>query len=68
MEGEHGKDRQAAETIQRRLQVYRDETAPLIERYDGEGLLRTFDGTKPPDEVHHHIRATLATLRLEERL
>ena len=56
------------ETIQRRLDVYHEQTSPLIEYYDERGLLRRFDGTRDATEVHDHIRATLATLRLEERL
>ena len=31
-------------------------------------LLRRFDGTRNPTEVHDHIRATVATLRLEDEL
>jgi len=57
-----------AETIRRRLTTYYDKTAPLIEYYGGRGLLRRFDGMREPNEVHDHVRATLATLRLEERL
>ena len=30
-------------------------------------MLRRFDGSRSPDEVHDHIRATLATKRLEDR-
>ena len=56
------------ETIQKRLDTYHEHTEPLIDYYDEHGLLRTFDGTRSPGEVHDHIRATLATLRLEERL
>ena len=56
------------ETVQKRLATYRQNTAPLIEYYDERGLLRSFDGARSPTEVHDHIRATLATLRLEERL
>ncbi len=52
------------ETIRKRLQVYHAQTAPLIDYYEKEGLLRRFDGRRPPNEVHDHIRATLATLRL----
>jgi len=48
--------------------LYHEQTKPLIEYYDERGLLRRFDGTRSPTEVHDHIRATLATLRLEERL
>src|SRR3954470_12930854 len=56
------------EVIQRRLDTYHEHTKPLIDYYAQHGLLRTFDGTRSPGEVHDHIRATLATLRLEERL
>jgi adenylate kinase len=56
------------ETVRRRLETYHEHTKPLIDYYDERGLLRRFDGTRSPSEVHDHIRATLATLRLEERL
>jgi adenylate kinase len=56
------------ETIRRRLSVYHSQTEPLIDHYDRAGLLRRFDGRRNADEVHAHIRATVATLRLEERL
>jgi adenylate kinase len=54
--------------IRKRLATYHKQTEPLIDYYDERGLLRRFDGTRSPTEVHDHIRATLATLRLEERL
>jgi adenylate kinase len=56
------------ETVRHRLEVYHEQTAPLISYYDDLGLLRRFDGTRSPTEVHDHIRATIATLRLEEEL
>ena len=56
------------EKVRTRLATYHELTEPLIGYYDGKGLLRRFDGTRSPGEVHDHIRATLATLRLEERL
>ena len=56
------------ETVRKRLAVYHDQTEPLIEWYDERGLLRRFDGTRKPEEVHSHIRATLATLALEAEL
>ncbi|MFL5885085.1 MAG: adenylate kinase [Thermoleophilaceae bacterium] len=62
------RDDDKPETIKHRLDVYREQTEPLIERYEQEGLLRRFDGSRSPTEVHDHIRATLATLRLEEEL
>jgi adenylate kinase len=54
--------------VRTRLETYHRETEPLIDYYEERGLLRRFDGTRSPGEVHDHIRATLATLRLEERL
>jgi adenylate kinase len=60
------RDDDRPETIRTRLDVYHAETEPLIERYDDRGLLQRFDGTQSPDEVHRHIRNTLATLKLEE--
>jgi adenylate kinase len=56
------------QTIRRRLEVYHAQTAPLIDHYYRAGLLRRFDGRSTPNEVHGHIRATLATLRLEDTL
>jgi adenylate kinase len=62
------RDDDKPETVKHRLDVYREQTEPLIERYEKEGLLRRFDGSRSPTEVHDHIRATLATLRLEDEL
>jgi adenylate kinase len=62
------RDDDREETIRRRLEVYHRQTKPLIDYYDQAGLLRRFDGRRSADEVHAHIRATLATLRLEEKL
>ena len=56
------------ETIAKRLSVYHAQTEPLVEYYEQRGLLRRFDGTRSPTEVHDHIRATIATLRLEDEL
>jgi adenylate kinase len=58
----------APEKVKRRLEVYHEQTTPLIDYYEQRGLLRRFDGTRDKTEVHDHIRATLATLRLEETL
>ena len=60
------RDDDREETIRRRLEVYHSQTEPLIAYYDRAGLLRRFDGRRSADEVHAHIRATVATLRLEE--
>ena len=62
------RDDDREETIKHRLEVFHEQTEPLIDYYEAQGLLRRFDGSRSPDEVHAHIRATLATLRLEEQL
>src|ERR1700756_2950653 len=62
------RDDDKEETIRRRLQVSHAQTEPLIDHYDEAGMLRRFDGTRDPDEVHARVRATIATLRLEKKL
>jgi adenylate kinase len=62
------RDDDRPETVKKRLSVYHDQTEGLIDLYEDRGLLRRFDGSRAPDEVHRHIRATLATLRLEAEL
>ncbi len=56
------------EVVQARLGRYHEATSPLIDYYEALGLLRRFDGSRSPTEVHDHIRATIATLRLEDEL
>ena len=59
------RDDDRPETVQNRLSVYHEQTAPLVDWYGEKGLLRRFDGALAPEEVHSRIRATLATLALE---
>ena len=54
--------------IRTRLDTYHRETEPLIDYYEERGLLRRFDGSRRPEEVHDLIRATLGMLRFEEKL
>jgi adenylate kinase len=51
----------APETVGRRLEVYHEETEPLVAYYERLGLLRRFDGTLAPDAVAAAIRARIAT-------
>lgn len=44
-----------AETVRRRLAVYRTETRPLIEHYEAQGLLRTVPGEGTVDEVQKAV-------------
>ncbi|MGB9182554.1 MAG: adenylate kinase [Solirubrobacteraceae bacterium] len=60
------RDDDQPDVIENRLNVYHEQTEPLVEHYDEQGLLRRIDGTRPAAEVHDHIRAVIATLRLEE--
>lgn len=43
------------ETVKKRLDVYHDQTQPLIEYYEGQGILRTVDGTQPMQTVFDDI-------------
>lgn len=45
------RDDDKPETVRRRLQVYAEQTAPLVEFYDGRGTLRSIDGVGQVDEV-----------------
>jgi adenylate kinase len=60
------RDDDQPEVVRQRLAVYHEKTSPLIAYYDGRGLLRRIDGTRSPTEVHDHIRAVIATLRMED--
>ena len=60
------RDDDKPEVIENRLRVYHAKTKPLVDYYDNVGLMRRIDGTREPADVHGHIRAVIATLRLEE--
>ena len=62
------RDDDKPEVVQQPPAVYHEQTAPLIDFYDERGLMRRIDGTRAPAEVHDHIRAVIATLRLEESI
>lgn len=62
------RDDDRPEVVSKRLAVYHDQTAALVDFYDERGLLRRVDGTRAPTEVHDHIRALIATLLLEESI
>ena len=60
------RDDDQPDVVRNRLEVYHEKTAPLIDYYDGKGLMRRIDGTRSPADVHDHIRAVIATLRMED--
>jgi adenylate kinase len=49
------------ETIRERMQVYDTQTAPLMEYYDGKGILSEVDGLGSVEEVSGRIEAALST-------
>lgn len=49
------RDDDKAETVERRIRVYMDQTSPLIEYYRKEGLLVEVDGTQGIEEVSKEI-------------
>ena len=47
------------ETVRHRIEVYNEQTAPLINYYREKGLLAEIDGTQPIDEVFDAIMASV---------
>jgi adenylate kinase len=44
------------EVLRKRLEIYRDSTAPLVDYYRDKGLLKSVDGVQPMEEVTAAIR------------
>lgn len=53
------RDDDKAETVERRIKVYFEQTAPLIEYYRKHGLLAEVDGTLPIDKVTEQMLAAI---------
>lgn len=47
------------ETVRHRIEVYNENTAPLIDYYRDKGLLVEIDGTQPIDDVFDDIMASV---------
>jgi adenylate kinase len=47
------------EAIMHRLDVYTEQTEPLVKYYDDKGLIRAIDATAKPDEVFELLKAAL---------
>ena len=45
------RDDDKPETVQKRLNVYHEQTQPLIDYYNNAGILREVDGTVDIDDV-----------------
>ena len=48
------------ETLKHRLNVYKEQTAPILPYYEKLGVLKTLDGMLTPDEVSKKINEVLA--------
>ena len=53
------RDDDKPETVLKRLNVYHEQTQPLIDYYTGKGILKEVDGTKNMSEVFDEIVAIL---------
>ena len=53
------RDDDKPETVLSRLTVYHNQTAPLVEYYEGKGLLHKIDGAQGVNEIYSAILATL---------
>ncbi|MBQ9444245.1 MAG: adenylate kinase [Lachnospiraceae bacterium] len=53
------RDDDKPETVRKRLQVYHEQTQPLIDFYRKKGVLHTVDGTRNADEVFSDVKGIL---------
>jgi len=53
------RDDDKPETIQKRLDTYQNQTAPLIGYYKEQGKLLEVDGDRPVDEVYADVKKLL---------
>ncbi len=53
------RDDDKEEVVRNRLKVYHEQTAPLIEFYKKENILKVIDATKSPEEVYKQLLSVL---------
>jgi len=53
------RDDDSEATVRNRLEVYRNQTEPLIDYYDRAGVVARIDGAQAPDAVYEDIRVAL---------
>ena len=53
------RDDDRPETVRKRLSVYHDKSAPVLQYYERLGVVRTVDGTSSIDVVNREIRALI---------
>jgi len=54
-----GRSDDTEEAIRRRLQLYEEQTAPLLEWFDRRGLLKTIDGLGTESEIFDRIKSAI---------
>ncbi len=57
------RDDDKPEAIEHRLEVYHDQTAPLVSYYRERSLLKDLDASPSPEKVFEHLRQYLETLK-----
>jgi len=56
---EQGRSDDTPETIRRRFQVYVEQTAPLVEYYQGSGVVQNVDGTGTIEEIAERVATVI---------
>lgn len=57
---EEGRSDDNEDTLRKRMDVYREQTAPIIPHYQGKGALKTVDGMQAMDDVTADLEKVLA--------
>ena len=60
---ERGRSDDTLEAISRRLELYEEQTVPLLDWFEARGLLETVNGLGTPDEVFARLSAAIALRR-----
>ena len=55
-----GRDDDTEETIRNRFKIYQEQTAPLIENYEGRGLVVTVDGIGSVEDITNRVLAAVS--------
>ncbi|MGY8768637.1 MAG: adenylate kinase [Pirellulales bacterium] len=58
-----GREDDTPETIRNRMNIYRDQTEPLLDYYDEMKVLRRIDGMGSPEEVFSRIKSLIDELQ-----
>jgi adenylate kinase len=53
------RDDDRRETVENRLRVHQQQTAPVMDFYRSRGLLKQVDGSRPPEEVYRSFKEAL---------